>query len=345
MEQNEANRFAFPDFRRAFCNDERFGDFESRVVEASKIVLPTGRIVACEPINVLMEEQPAFTRVCSPGCYPVLLSLLVSPDYPHLDGRVACAAVRFLDSPIAEWEMALRPGWELSELDPGCHFGYGVDGGRGAFLDEIAVKSLAAQRKGYLAAFDELARSGKLNWEKMLAIMPPSFQALFLPKQATDPNHPARSSTLDPETGANIVSFPTGIGDGYYASYFGLTEDGSVATLVTDFGLLVKSITEEIELSVPVQESSELRHPDLALAGLECIRVEWDRTKNKLTIHAKETPYLEVVSFENRPDPVDSETVDGVYHRQGDEQWYYLKETLQPTARIFVQYTRGTQAL
>jgi hypothetical protein len=42
---------------------------------------------------------------------------------------------------------------------------------------------------------------------------------------------------LDPDSGANIVAFSTGVGDGRYASYFGLGESGEVVCLVTDFSL------------------------------------------------------------------------------------------------------------
>ncbi len=43
---------------------------------------------------------------------------------------------------------------------------------------------------------------------------------------------------LDQASGLNLVAFETGFGDGVYPSYWGLASDGSVACLLSDFGLL-----------------------------------------------------------------------------------------------------------
>ena len=43
------SRFAFPDLARAFRDGERFGDATMRVAEVGPLVLPTGRIIACDP--------------------------------------------------------------------------------------------------------------------------------------------------------------------------------------------------------------------------------------------------------------------------------------------------------
>ena len=70
------SRFAFPDLRRAFRDGERFGDETIRVEEIGQLVLPTGRIVACDPGYLRFRSEPAYTRAVPPGRYPVLLSLL-----------------------------------------------------------------------------------------------------------------------------------------------------------------------------------------------------------------------------------------------------------------------------
>ena len=40
---------------------------------------------------------------------------------------------------------------------------------------------------------------------------------------------------LDPSTGANMIAFESGWGDGRYASYWGLDRDGAPVCLLTDF--------------------------------------------------------------------------------------------------------------
>src|SRR5262249_51265630 len=123
------SRFAFPDLARAFREGERFGDATTRVVEVDHLVLPTGRIVACDPgyLRSAHSREPAYTRAVPPGRYPVLLSLLASRALPARHPSfetVACAMVRFQEVPIERWEMAVQPGWDPNTLKPGFHLGY-----------------------------------------------------------------------------------------------------------------------------------------------------------------------------------------------------------------------------
>ena len=43
---------------------------------------------------------------------------------------------------------------------------------------------------------------------------------------------------VDPATGANVVGFPSGFGDGGYPSWFGLDAAGAPVVLITDFGIV-----------------------------------------------------------------------------------------------------------
>ena len=43
---------------------------------------------------------------------------------------------------------------------------------------------------------------------------------------------------IDPATGANLIAFTSGSGNGDYASYFGFDADGGLVCLVTDFLIL-----------------------------------------------------------------------------------------------------------
>jgi uncharacterized protein DUF4241 len=72
--------------------------------------------------------------------------------------------------------------------------------------------------------------------------------ARLLVGKNADPEFPVRvgsqvnggcaSVVLDPPSGLNVVMFKAGLGDGAYASYWGLDAGGEPACLVTDFGVL-----------------------------------------------------------------------------------------------------------
>jgi hypothetical protein len=330
-------RFAFPDLVRAFREGEGFGADRIRVCALGSLVLPTGSLVACDPNFLLLHPEPAFTRQVEPGSYPVLLSIL-SHSGPHGPVEtVACASVRFRDLPIERWEMALRPEWDVATLQPGQFFGYGVDGGRGCFVDALAVARLAPAQRQFAKA---LSGFSPLSLADFLAAIPTALKPLYY-GSADDPPLPgqARVATLDPDSGVNVVSFTSGMGDGVYASYFGLAADGSAVCLVTDFGLLVHAVMGKLELPVPVAKRSELTHPDLAAIGIEKIRVTWDRARQRITFRSGKSPSLESLRFENRPGQGLSCTI------QRDRTWYDLDEPLQPTARLLLEFVVRTEAL
>ena len=42
----------------------------------------------------------------------------------------------------------------------------------------------------------------------------------------------------DTASGANVICFHSGWGDGFYASYFGYDDAGAIVCLLTDFGVI-----------------------------------------------------------------------------------------------------------
>ncbi len=333
-------RFALTDFRRAMRDGEGFGEDTIRVVEVGTLVLPTGRIVACDPSYLVGNFEPAYMRGVPPGRYPVRLSLLVNSGTPKEYETVACAAIHFADVPVDRWETALRPGWDERTLRPGQLFGYGVDAGQGCFADEQAVSFLAPDQERYRTII--LTQTLYGGWAEHMATMPPALRGLLTIDRdwENEPSHWGRITLVDPDTRANIIAFRSGIGDGRYASYFGLGADGSVTCLVTDFGLLIRHVDAKIELPVPVSRSSELSHPEFAAVGIDGIRVEWVSATNQLTLHLRgHADHLAEWHFENRPGQRLA------YSSQGGTRWYSLTEPLQPTARVVIEYVVRTEAL
>ena len=182
------------------------------------LVLPTGRVVGCDPITVI--DDPAdgepFAVGVPPGTYRLVawVAVLYQQDTEwqrrhEWQRRNAALQLVIHDAPVARWELALRPGQDSRELGDDEFFGYGVDGGIGAFCDLATVPALA-------------------SWD----------EDAFLDILMQAPSSPVpglMNLVADPATGANLVMVWSGWGDGAYPTFLGYTADGEVASMVTDF--------------------------------------------------------------------------------------------------------------
>jgi hypothetical protein len=180
--------------------------------------LPSGRIVACDA--VVEPEYPPFARTVAPGAYAVHLAIA------HFDGgdqRIAAAWLHFAAGVPARWEPAELAGRAGKRAE------YGVDSGTGAFLSAEAVPAVARRLD---AGFAEAAA------EAMQTNYADTRDWAVLPVPDTD--------------GLDIALFSSGMGDGSYASYWGLDERGEPVCLLTDFGLL-----EAPERAAGAAESSD----------------------------------------------------------------------------------------
>jgi hypothetical protein len=183
-------------------------------VQAGEIVLPTGRVVASD---VFFFSTEPFTRRLPAGRHPVyLLSSVRGPD-PDVAGDVAAAMIRAAPGDPVTWELALVEGQDPTTLQPGEFFGYGVDSGTGCFASTEAVEVLM---QGDLDEYGDKVHKGMFpsddvaDWKSSVDI------------------------TVDPASGANVIGFSSGFGDGAYPSWFGLDATGQPLVLLTDFGIL-----------------------------------------------------------------------------------------------------------
>jgi hypothetical protein len=186
----------------------RFGRATVKVIDAGRLRMPTGRLVAADPGWLQSpngaSESPAFTVQVAPGEYPVSLSVVRFDANPgHV--RVAAARLTVRTEPAATWEPALRPGEDPRSLDEGQFFGFGVDTGTGCFVDAAG-----------LAAIGRLPEDG--------------YESLFPDIGGT------RTAELEPR--ANLITFSSGWGDGAYPTWIGRTEDGQVGCFIADMLVL-----------------------------------------------------------------------------------------------------------
>lgn len=176
------------------------------VATAGLVSLPSGRIVACDPLTA---NRPAeFVQTVLPGRYAVELALARTGHGPE---SVAMARIKFTNRQPDVWVLALRKGESPDELAPGATFGYRSESGTGSFMDGDAA---AKADFGHLEDIDSLLLQLTSNYKPHR----------YWLEQPLDRRH-------------NVVMFSSGEGAGTYPSYFGIDEEGDICTLVTDFRL------------------------------------------------------------------------------------------------------------
>jgi hypothetical protein len=214
-----------PDFRKAFRHGARFrtdflGEFHVECQEAGELAVPTGRLVACDPL--VFPESAPFRKRVPPGRYPVLLSIAHIPPEKGggaADQRIACAMLRLSRRAPQRWQMAVKTGQPLRALKKGEFYGYPVDSGTGCFMDLAAGRLL----------------------DRRMGEDPDYFNRLIDPARPVYvPTRDWAEFPLEERTGLNLVLFSSGFGDGLYASYWGYDAAGRLACLVTDFDVLTR---------------------------------------------------------------------------------------------------------
>jgi hypothetical protein len=203
------NYFRF--FKRVRTFNTAAGELTFIPKTIGKLVLPTGKLVACDPI--CGPESEAFTPQLKPGSYPVLLCFAHSQEYG--ERRIAYAMLRLKNIPPVRWELATSPQEDVSSLKEGQYFGYTVDSGTGCFMDEAAGDVLIEAME--IGTFQEYIA------DRLIEAMSASEWVNFV---------------VDESTGANVMAFSSGLGDGIYGTYFGYDACDEIVCAVTDFNLL-----------------------------------------------------------------------------------------------------------
>jgi hypothetical protein len=180
-----------------------------RARQAADLVVTSGHLLAGD--GLISDLGITFARTVPLGRYPVILTVA---EYSQGDQRVAYARIQLQPGRRPDrWEMATSATQVLSTLQEDEIFGYPVDSGTGCFMDIDAQRALATMTESELDDFTKrfIDRVHTWGWVDF---------------------------TLDPKSGANIVAFPSGVGDGFYASYWGFDTNDDAVCLVTDFGLM-----------------------------------------------------------------------------------------------------------
>jgi hypothetical protein len=186
--------------------------------EIGILAVPSGRIVACDPF--LLWKPVALALETPTGSFPVRLFII---HYEDGDQRIAAARLEFTGGAPDRWEMAVMHGQDVSTLEADHIFGYAVDSGTGSFMDLKAAKQLETHMGADQHYFEEVIEQMDQTYV-----------------------HTRSWAMIDVGNadGLNAAVFSSGVGDGFYASYWGWS-GGRLMCLVTDFGLLYSESDRE----------------------------------------------------------------------------------------------------
>lgn len=200
-------------------------DIVMRRRNAGILELPSGELVACDPLSFL-ETEP-FDIQIDPGRYPVLLFVAELRD----ESRLAYAMLEVSREKTVRWQQAYVQEDDDNRrtlLDP-PDGGYPVDSSVGCFMDAHTAGVLMNYTHTVMDEDDEFpgalhgemsrqSRQGKkISWANL-----DLRQALGIHSGQT----------------LNMIAFETGFGPGLYETWIGLDKEGRVTRVVSDFQVL-----------------------------------------------------------------------------------------------------------
>lgn len=185
--------------------------------DVGDLILTSGKVIAADAL-IRIAEVP-FDLNLKPGHYPVTLS--IANYISRKSERVAYAMLSVSEKTPIRWEKATYllnlPEYEYSDpILPNEYefYGYGVGSGTGSFMDreiEQILLDTDLEEDGWWYRLDELLdRSSRRTWSWA-------------------------NMCVNEKSGANIIAFSSGLGDGTYPSYFGYDEKNEVSKIITDF--------------------------------------------------------------------------------------------------------------
>ena len=212
-------------FNRFFVPAADLADFV-HILDIGPLSLPSGRLIAADPLVGLSRDTPPFNRSVPPGEYNVQLCIL-SDDPRKSYGEYAAARVCFTDRPAVRFEQALVGTEDPSGMQAGKSFGFPVDTGMACFCD--------AEVCAALCGFEE-----QMQQQKPDSDLYNDLWCGLLEENAR--LHPAYQSDSGdwlnfriPATPYHLPLFRSGYGDGCYTTYWGIDADGNVCQAIIEF--------------------------------------------------------------------------------------------------------------
>lgn len=193
------------------------------VVDCGSLVLPSGRLVACDPFAFLQARDNPFVPVAR-GEYPVTVTLAdVSEHLDRSHVREAYATLRLADGKESHRRVLplAREGEPRPVLAEGESMGFPVDAGTSCLVDDLAVQECMPSPDTWYAELFDNSRDD--CW----------FQRM------DDPQHIragiANIRLPHARNGENIVIIHSGWGDGVYPVVGSYDASGRLLAVPIDF--------------------------------------------------------------------------------------------------------------
>ena len=212
-------------FNKFFAPDREMQEYV-HLLNVGKVSLPSGRLIAADPLVGLDRDTLPFTRSVPPGEYRVELCIL-SDDRHKSYGEYAAARVCFTDRPAVRFEQAFTGTEDPAGVQAGASFGFPVDTGLACFTDARVCAALCD--------FEEQMQQQKLDsdlyndlWCDLL-----EENARRYPDYQSDSGN--WLNFCIPGTDYHLPLFRSGYGDGCYTTYWGVDAEGSICQAVIEF--------------------------------------------------------------------------------------------------------------
>ncbi|SPT70015.1 Uncharacterised protein [Anaerobiospirillum thomasii] len=199
-------------------------DIKIDVIDAGSLYLPTGTVIACDPLVNLDTAEP-FLQTVEAGTYPVKLCVVPSEKYGD---RYACIKIEISQEKPVVYELAMTGSEQLDEEpSQGEYFGFGVDAGMGCIADIQTQKAFKAYWDRRLEEDSDIDPYNDL------------FEDLLEQNVKENPKYQSRYGDwlnwTVPDSSFNLIMCSSGWGDGCYPVYFGYDGNGKVCGIYVSF--------------------------------------------------------------------------------------------------------------
>jgi len=194
-------------------------------IHIGDINLPTGRIIASDPF--FTDGQQPFSRTVEPDKYPVYIYVA---EIDKLHHRIAYAKIKFRPEDASKWILALTDDLteeELKDLGEDEFYGFSVESGLAAFLDE--------ETNGQLIAKMDILEETKPDANYYDEVLAEEFRKYSGKNTFSREVGDWNDHRLSEDSDNNVIMFASGWGDGYYPAYWGVSENNDTIELVVDF--------------------------------------------------------------------------------------------------------------
>jgi Protein of unknown function (DUF4241) len=199
-------------------DDDPDADAVVEVRDAGLLHLATGRLIACELLEMSADFELALSATVPPGRYPVTVSIARFDRLPPPANRptrlAAAARLTIRDEPVARWEPA---AWNSDA--PAGDLPLGMDYSIGAFFDASALPALESTTE-----------------PEPPPDPPPAMDELL--SAFSEGEEPVLNLVVDETAELNMILFRCPEATGNDRAWLGRTVTGEPACFVAELGLL-----------------------------------------------------------------------------------------------------------